>query len=49
MQEAGFLRHDAPLAAWLDGFLDHWLGCRAGFRAATTSRPTLAPQSAAGQ
>jgi len=49
MQEAGFLRHDVPLTAWLDGFLDHWLGCRAGFGAAATSRPALAPQSAAGQ
>lgn len=25
-QETGFARHDAPLAAWLDGFLAHWLG-----------------------
>jgi len=24
-QEAGFIRHDPPLAAWLDGFLAHWL------------------------
>ena len=24
-QEAGFARHDPPLEAWLDGFLDHWL------------------------
>src|SRR5262245_32292668 len=24
-QEAGFVRHDPPLAAWLDGFLVHWL------------------------
>jgi GMP synthase (glutamine-hydrolysing) len=25
LQEAGFARHDPPLEAWLDGFLDHWL------------------------
>jgi GMP synthase (glutamine-hydrolysing) len=24
-QEAGFVRHDPPLEAWLDGFLSHWL------------------------
>jgi hypothetical protein len=24
-QEAGFVSHDPPLAAWLDGFLAHWL------------------------
>ena len=24
-QEAGFVRHDPPLEAWLDGFLQHWL------------------------
>ena len=24
-QEAGFVRHDPPLEAWLDGFLHHWL------------------------
>ena len=24
-KEAGFVRHDPPLEAWLDGFLHHWL------------------------
>jgi GMP synthase (glutamine-hydrolysing) len=24
-QEAGFVTHDPPLEAWLDGFLQHWL------------------------
>jgi GMP synthase (glutamine-hydrolysing) len=32
-QESGFARHDPPLEAWLDGFLDHWL-------ATDTARPT---------
>lgn len=27
-QESGFERHDPPLEAWLDGFLDHWLAAK---------------------
>jgi GMP synthase (glutamine-hydrolysing) len=39
-QEAGFVRHDASLTAWLDGFLDHWLaGAVAGSSATTAGQP----------
>lgn len=36
-QEAGFVRHDPALEAWLDGFLDHWLAIDMARRTANTA------------
>lgn len=46
IQEAGFVRHDVALAAWLDVFLDHWLAGPAGLSTAPGQRtvvPALQP------